>query len=558
MTTCFNVKGILRTFLVVGLMALGGMVAVSSAAFAACTSPAASAGVVEYFSGDNVYRYCNGTDWVDVGGAGGLWTAGSGDDIYYNSGTPRVGIGTDSPSEALEVAGNARFSETTSSIHLRNATSAAGGYWLASTGSPNTGVGFNRLGFVLYNNSNISWRSGTQGSTQDTFLSRVGAGHLGVYESDNTTLGQFSAGTVTLGTISASSGLTLDVEGNVGAVEYCDENGDNCFAAASVGGAGGLWTAGSGDDIYYNSGTPQVGIGTAAPDVMLHVESPNVGDSAQLFKVVENSNTIFDVTARDGATLRLGASRYFNITQDGALKTSWGVSGGVPQLRSADSFGLTLLSREDDSGAPYGLALMNDVVMPAGVPLLKVGVGTNDTTTAEYFRIDDDGSVGINNSNPAYDLDVTGDVNYSGTLTNVSDRRLKDDIVPLDVRGTMLDRLDRVGTYSYVMKDDEAKRVRFGVIAQELEEVFPELVHTQEDGFKSVRYVELIAPMIEASKELRAENAALRMELAAVKADIKGLKVHTGYGVNRAAFGLLFLMSLMMAGMVVVVIRRKA
>lgn len=43
-----------------------------------------------------------------------------------------------------------------------------------------------------------------------------------------------------------------------------------------------------------------------------------------------------------------------------------------------------------------------------------------------------------------------------------------------------------------------------GVIAQEVEQVFPELVRTDERGFKRVNYIGLIAPLIEAVKELDA------------------------------------------------------
>jgi Chaperone of endosialidase len=48
-----------------------------------------------------------------------------------------------------------------------------------------------------------------------------------------------------------------------------------------------------------------------------------------------------------------------------------------------------------------------------------------------------------------------------------------------------------------------------GVIAQEVEEVFPELVRTGEDGYKRVNYVGLIAPLIEAVKELDSRVQAL-------------------------------------------------
>jgi len=48
------------------------------------------------------------------------------------------------------------------------------------------------------------------------------------------TLGLF--GQVGIGTTAPTAGLSLDVEGNVGAVAYCDQNGNNCIAAASLAG----------------------------------------------------------------------------------------------------------------------------------------------------------------------------------------------------------------------------------------------------------------------------------------------------------------------------------
>jgi hypothetical protein len=91
-------------------------------------------------------------------------------------------------------------------------------------------------------------------------------------------------------------------------------------------------------------------------------------------------------------------------------------------------------------------------------------------------------------------------------------------------------------------------------MAQDMEKIFPELVRTADDdmGTKSVNYVGLIAPMVEATKELKAENDNLRAEIASLRAereemktalndiatDIKGLKAHTGYGIGRAEMGL--------------------
>lgn len=51
-----------------------------------------------------------------------------------------------------------------------------------------------------------------------------------------------------------------------------------------------------------------------------------------------------------------------------------------------------------------------------------------------------------------------------------------------------------------------------GVVAQEVEEIFPELVRTSPQGFKTVNYVGLIAPLIEALKELDARIEALERQ----------------------------------------------
>ena len=64
---------------------------------------------------------------------------------------------------------------------------------------------------------------------------------------------------------------------------------------------------------------------------------------------------------------------------------------------------------------------------------------------------------------------------------------------------------------------NESRR-RVGVIAQELEAVFPELVFTSGgEGYKTVAYYQLTAVLIEAVKELNAENDELRARLEALE-----------------------------------------
>ncbi len=58
-----------------------------------------------------------------------------------------------------------------------------------------------------------------------------------------------------------------------------------------------------------------------------------------------------------------------------------------------------------------------------------------------------------------------------------------------------------------------------GVIAQEMEKVIPEVVSTDTEGFKSVEYSKLVGILIEAIKELEAENNQLISEVNKLQID---------------------------------------
>ena len=55
--------------------------------------------------------------------------------------------------------------------------------------------------------------------------------------------------------------------------------------------------------------------------------------------------------------------------------------------------------------------------------------------------------------------------------------------------------------------------MQIGLIAQEVEELFPELVITDEDGIKSVDYSKMVPVLVEAIKELKSENDDLKARL---------------------------------------------
>ncbi|NCC03882.1 MAG: shufflon system plasmid conjugative transfer pilus tip adhesin PilV [Proteobacteria bacterium] len=97
--------------------------------------------------------------------------------------------------------------------------------------------------------------------------------------------------------------------------------------------------------------------------------------------------------------------------------------------------------------------------------------------------------------------------------TPVSDINLKKDVKPIE---NALDKFAKIKGYSFLLKNTgEAK---YGVISQEVEKVFPDVVHPIESGYKGVDYMGLVGPLVAAVNELRVQNIELRKELDQLKA----------------------------------------
>ncbi len=153
---------------------------------------------------------------------------------------------------------------------------------------------------------------------------------------------------------------------------------------------------------------------------------------------------------------------------------------------------------------------------------------------APYLTVATNGNVGIGTAVPTAKLSVAGAVSIAGgdldmngrDINNVvqinppSDRRLKRDIEPLDA-AAMLKKLLKVEAVRYYFKSDAKNRLRYGVIAQDIEDIFPALVKTDADkrASKSVNYMDLIAPMIAAMQEQQRQIDALtkRLDACSVK-----------------------------------------
>jgi hypothetical protein len=103
---------------------------------------------------------------------------------------------------------------------------------------------------------------------------------------------------------------------------------------------------------------------------------------------------------------------------------------------------------------------------------------------------------------------------------------LKKDVRPF---GPVLGRVAQLQPVHFLWRADEFPARRFGntvasgLIAQDVEQVFPELVSTDDQGFKMVNYSELPYLTLAAVRELKAKSDRLEMANDALKAQLAEL-----------------------------------
>ena len=130
-----------------------------------------------------------------------------------------------------------------------------------------------------------------------------------------------------------------------------------------------------------------------------------------------------------------------------------------------------------------------------------IGNGFYDESAAQLTRSD------------AFTVWFNGDATLAGNLSINSDARLKANIVSL---GATLSKLLQIDGKSYTMKKDESEKQKIGLLAQDIEKVFPELV-SESHGVKSVNYQGVVPVLINALKEQDAMMKEQQAEIDKLK-----------------------------------------
>ncbi len=328
----------------------------------------------------------------------------------------------------------------------------------------------------------------------------------------------------------------------------------------------------SGTDRFIVKGDGNVGIGTATPaqvfDVVKTTGDANIrmktdaGDSdaglilqndARTWKIntkagYSDALAFEDVNSSVTAMVMEKVTGYVGIgTTDPAYKLD--VSGGMRVLSANGSnFWSERSDSEYDIQQAAGSTKRGFTVHPSTTGGDVVNFYANNAGSyVQALTIRNvSGRVGIQNSNPLYPLAVGGDVSIaaganlrfdatvvctSAGCTSSSDKRLKENIQPLDFSLQKLLSLNAV-QYDWKDKAKFGAQHEIGLIAQDLEKVYPEVVHTDKDsGFKTVSYGKLVAPIIEALKVFNKRIAQLfdrteknAREIASVKEENAELK----------------------------------
>ena len=235
-----------------------------------------------------------------------------------------------------------------------------------------------------------------------------------------------------------------------------------------------------------------------------------------------NADTLDGVSS--GSFLRSDANDTFTGTISGTGSIS--ISGNVGATAfTGDGSGLTGISA-DDANTLDGLDSSAFLRANAADQKTSGSLRFNDNIQLN-LGTGDDTEIYHNGSNQYIDLNTgdlfmrdgtttrftltrsSGNLTVTGEVTAYSDATLKDNIQViadpltkiLSIRGVTFTRTD--------VEDTESKHM--GVIAQEVEEYFPEVVHTNVDGIKSVNYGAMAGAFIEAFKEQQSQIDELRL-----------------------------------------------
>ncbi len=433
------------------------------------------------------YYYYTGSSWTKFGTGTGSsqWTT-TGNDIYYTTGN--VGIGTDSPVSKLQVAGHIRTNDggrivfPASSNNLWNIDNSGGELRIFREDYNASGAGSNGAVRVQIKNDG---KVGIGTSSPEAKL------HIGSADGDaaikisNKAFLEFGAG-LTKETNAGKIGYELFTAGALDIVGAGTTGSNRKVQFYAEGGT--TFNGGVKASLFTGNGDEDSGMYSNA-DGTLNFKTNNSEVVRFTDRIYSSGGYSFLTNDTDGG-IYSPADGTMTFHTNGAERMRITSSAGI--LTSPESaHGLTVKGTGDD------LPIKVIPGTPAGNQFWKLGpngAGSNDfyiyAHTGNYVHVNDEG----------------------GGWTGPSDIRLKENIVPIQ---NALDGIMHLRGVKFNFIGRESTEI--GVIAQEVQAQFPELVSEDFNGYLGVGYDRLGPILIEAIKEQQKQIEALKQEIEILK-----------------------------------------
>ena len=307
--------------------------------------------------------------------------------------------------------------------------------------------------------------------------------------------------------------MRIDRLGNVGIGTTSPSQKLHVSGNAIVSGIGvGTTTIYSNSVNLNNSGTLRIGnaefLAKASNDLSIYQGKMRINQAGNVGIGTTNPNAKLEVA---GSTRITGSGLDVGYGNNGTNFVQVGFG------RTTNGFALIDLIG-DDFYDDYGFRILRNNGGPnADTDILHRGTGDLDlktidagdigfhTTSIQRMIVKSNGDVGIGDTTPSYKLDVNGTGRFTGdlrclSLIQTSQRDQKKEIADIDKSKA---RAIPFKEYKYKSSIDGSERKRYGVVVEDIENDYPELVHTDADGIKGINYIDLLVKRVaELEKEL--------------------------------------------------------
>jgi hypothetical protein len=363
-------------------------------------------------------------------------------------------------------------------------------------------------------NVNILTFTKGNGSTFDLTIAASGSAPAGTISGSAqiTTLGFISSSSVPAGTISGSSQIIANLPTGV-------VSGSSQITLSSTTGFSTFSSSVANDITSLNSYTSSLrgAITISGTDVSLAGNLTVLGTTTIIDSTVVNiKDNIIQLNGAGSANAGLVVRDATGTTTSGSLlwdttNDYWiaGPLGAESKLLRQNGDNVISSSTQIPSLLPAGVVSGSSQITYASISSIPGGIvsGSSQVLGGTAIHSGSSGdyqfnSIGIGTAASG----VSGEIRATNDITAFysSDIRLKENIQPIQ---NALEKVESISGNTYDWKEgfDEIhshKGNDIGVIAQEIEEILPQIVTNRDNGYKAVQYEKIVPLLIEAIKEL--------------------------------------------------------